>query len=229
MHRFARTGAILRHHKSTYWAVLFACLAAPAAPRREKCGAAVRSHRARVGSAYAGGYHTSFASRIKHCHPERSEGSGCWWISHLLCKSDTHELPLGIGRKEVAVGGPHMSKGGSAGAAAQDVLVAHELSIVFSDRPRPRLEVRIGRIGALGPFPHVAIHLRQAPTTGGSIGWSRVVQTTLNEIPFHGNMLCCHLPLGFSWEACIRPARIGIGFVVADVTDRLSFVYLAQP
>src|SRR6266702_376539 len=97
--------------------------------------------------------------------------------------------------------------GGSAGAAAQDVLVAHELSIVFSDRPRPRLEVRIGRIGALGPFPHVAIHLRQAPTTGGSIGWSRVVQTTLNEIPFHGNMLCCHLPLGFSWEACIRPSR----------------------
>src|SRR6266567_1295631 len=59
--------------------------------------------------------------------------------------------------------------------------------------------------------------------------WSRVVQATLNKIPFHGNILCCHLPLSFSWEAYTCPARIGIGFIIADVTDRLSFFYLAQP
>src|SRR5215472_3385433 len=161
MHRSARTGTIQCRHKSTCWAVLCARLAAPAAPRREKSCAAVRSHRARVGSACAGGYHTSFASRVKHCHPEpfaspsRSlplsaakgsglrltqgklhEGSECWWMSHLPCQSDTHELPLGVGRKEVAVSGPYMRKRGRAGAAAQDVLVAHEFPIVFPDRPR---------------------------------------------------------------------------------------------
>src|SRR6266536_5684896 len=150
-------------------------------------------------------------------------------MSHLPCQSDTHELPLGVGRKEVAVGGPNMRQGGGARAAAQDVLVAHELSIVFPDRPRTWLEVRIGRVGALGPFPHVAIHLRETPTAGRSVKWSRVVQATLNKIPFHGNILCCHLPLSFSWEAYTCPASIGIGFIIADVTDRLSFFYLAQP
>src|SRR5438034_86564 len=68
-----------------------------------------------------------------------------------------------------SVRGPNMRQGGGARATAQDALVAHEVPTVFPDTPGTSLEVRIGRVGALSPFPHVAIHLRECPTGGGNV------------------------------------------------------------
>src|SRR5258708_28232874 len=62
----------------------------------------------------------------------------------------------------------------------------------------------------------------------GSVEWSRVVQTALNEIPFDRNILRCNLPLCLCWQSYICPARIGIRFKVAHMTNWLSRVDLAQ-
>ena len=54
------------------------------------------------------------------------------------------ELPLRLGREEVAVAGAHVARGRGARAAAQHVLVAHELAVVFADGARRRAVARVG-------------------------------------------------------------------------------------
>ncbi len=57
-----------------------------------------------------------------------------WWCScEVLGESEAAEHPAGSGGEEVAVGGAGVAGGGDGGAAAQDLLVDHELAVVFAD------------------------------------------------------------------------------------------------
>src|SRR5437763_1595064 len=74
---------------------------------------------------------------------------------------DAGELPAAVGVEEVAVGGTDMGDGGGAGAAAQDELVAHELTVVLAERAGQRLEAGERRVGAARPLPDIAVELKE--------------------------------------------------------------------
>src|SRR5215472_4770958 len=71
-----------------------------------------------------------------------------------------HELPAGLGREEVAVGGANVAAGGGTRASAEHELVAHELAVVFADDPGGRSESGICDVGTRCPLPDVAEPLR---------------------------------------------------------------------
>src|SRR5207248_11407212 len=84
------------------------------------------------------------------------------WVFHsrnIASQTDPHELPPFFGLKEIPVGLANMLPRGRARAAAQNVLIAHELSVVLTERARPRPIARVRRIGAARPLPNVAEHL----------------------------------------------------------------------
>src|SRR5579871_1901267 len=63
-------------------------------------------------------------------------------------QADAAELPARIRREEVAIGPARMAARSSARCAPQDHLVAHELTVVFTERPGRRPIARIGDVGA---------------------------------------------------------------------------------
>src|SRR5438105_6870225 len=65
------------------------------------------------------------------------------WIAG---ESDSGELPAFLRLKEIAVGAPDVRARRGAGAAAQNVLVAHEFAIVFAERARLGAITRIRRV-----------------------------------------------------------------------------------
>src|SRR5687767_13303344 len=76
------------------------------------------------------------------------------------------ELPALVGIEEVAIAGPDMAARRGAASAAKNELIAHELAIIFADRPLLGPEARIGKEGASGPFPDVAEHLAETGCCG---------------------------------------------------------------
>lgn len=74
-------------------------------------------------------------------------------------QAQPHELPTLVGVEEFAVGCADAVSGGGAGAAPQDHLVAHELTVVFAERPWRWPVAWVGEIGGAGPLPEVAEHL----------------------------------------------------------------------
>ena len=62
----------------------------------------------------------------------------------LARQANAAELPLRLGRKEIAIAGANVAGGRRARAATQHELVAHELAVVFADRgafhPLPQKE-----------------------------------------------------------------------------------------
>ena len=56
-----------------------------------------------------------------------------FWIA---CESDSAELPAFFRLKEISIRSANVSTRRGAGTAAQDVLIAHELAIVFAKRAR---------------------------------------------------------------------------------------------
>src|SRR5262245_9783748 len=82
--------------------------------------------------------------------------------------ADAGELPTSRRWEEVAVAHAHVRARGRARTTAQHHLIAHELAVVFAERPRQGLEARVGRVCAGGPLPGVAEHLRVAWVTGST-------------------------------------------------------------
>ena len=78
------------------------------------------------------------------------------WIA---CESDSSELPPFFRLKEIAVSRPNVSARRGARAAAQNALVAHELTIVFAEGAGRSVITGIGGIGASRPLPSVAEEL----------------------------------------------------------------------
>src|SRR5208283_465941 len=107
-------------------------------------------------------------------------------------QTEAGKLPTGVGGKKISVACADMAHGRDAGAAAQDLLSAHEFSIVFRRCAFARTEARVGGEGAACPFPDVAEHL---PHSGFCCRrGSGAQQIGLQEIAFDGIVQCDALP-----------------------------------
>ena len=84
-------------------------------------------------------------------------------------EADAAHLPACAGREEIAVSRPAVAGGRQAGTAAQDVLVHHELAVVFANCPCWPEIAGVGRIARLGPLPRLAEQLLQAGLVAGAI------------------------------------------------------------
>src|SRR4051812_16641746 len=112
-----------------------------------------------------------------------------------------------------------------AGAAPQHHLVAHELAVVLPDGAFGNPVTRISAIGAPGPLPDVAEHFGLlSPFALAGAGAPRVQLAAVGEATSRrvvGGSGGGVLPLLLGREARARPARVGVGLVVADVGDDL--------
>src|ERR1700677_1761319 len=136
------------------------------------------------------------------------------------------EGPSGRRWEEVPVGGAEVVGGRHAGAAAQHVLVDHELAVVLADRPGGRLEARVGTVGGGRPLPDVAEQagVRRRP---GDRVWME--PGLVEEVPRDRQRARRHLPLRLGGQPTSGPAGEGVGLVVAQVTDRLGRIDRARP
>src|SRR6185369_17789724 len=74
-------------------------------------------------------------------------------------EAQPRELPARLRREEVAIGRADVRSRRHARAAAQHVLPAHELAVVFADSARRGPETGIGRVIAARPLPRVTVGL----------------------------------------------------------------------
>src|SRR3546814_8531370 len=117
--------------------------------------------------------------------------------------------------KEIAIAREDVPARWRARAALENELPAHELAVIFADRAFGRAEAGIGAIGAAGPFPDVAEKAgrvakarRDRPGGVELIAACRIVRQRRR------------LPFGLGRQPRARPARIGVGFVEADMRHR---------
>src|SRR3954466_1892331 len=83
-------------------------------------------------------------------------GKTCFFPSGVARQPHAAELPARRSGKEIAVAWTHVRRRCGARSAAKNILVHHELAVVFSDCARSRTEARIRRVGARCPLPRVA-------------------------------------------------------------------------
>src|SRR5690606_16249607 len=123
------------------------------------------------------------------------------------------ELPARRRRKEIAVAGAQMRGRRGARSASKNILVHHELAVVFSDGARSCAEARIRCIRARSPLPDIAEATRPS---GAGMQPPALQKITLERLALRRN-----LPFRLGRQPRPGPARIGIGFEVADVRDSL--------
>src|SRR3954470_5886448 len=70
------------------------------------------------------------------------------------------ERPAVVRIEEVPIARPHVRPRRRAAAASQDILVRHELAVVFAERAFQRPVPGVGRVPRRRPFPDVAVPLR---------------------------------------------------------------------
>src|SRR4029077_5510389 len=129
-----------------------------------------------------------------------------------------------------------MSAGCRAGTTAQDVLVAHEFTVVLAKCAGNSAVAGEGRVGAACPFPNVAEHLNQVLMLLWSFRWDSgrysnegwMKQFSLDEIAFDWTIQRRALPFELSREARPSPVGIRVSFEIADVRDRLGLIDTAQ-
>src|SRR3954466_2192600 len=97
-------------------------------------------------------------SRRKSGSAIRGRGAS---ISEVAGEPQPAKLPALVRVEEIAVARPHMAARGRAAAAAQHLLIDHELAVILADNAFLRREAGIRLVGASGPFPDVAEHLLQ--------------------------------------------------------------------
>src|SRR5436309_1567012 len=88
-----------------------------------------------------------------------------------------------------------MSTGSGAGTAAQDILVAHELAVVFTNCAGRSTITRVGGIRAPRPFPNVTKHLANLSILSSRC--SRMKLLVLDEIAFDRPIKRNTLPFKF--------------------------------
>src|SRR5262245_51388324 len=79
---------------------------------------------------------------------------------YIAGQTNSGELPTRVRWKEIPIRRAYMSRRRRARTAAQDILSAHELAVVFADCAGGRLEAWISGVVAAGPFPNVSVKLR---------------------------------------------------------------------
>ena len=111
-----------------------------------------------------------------------------------------------------------MPGGSDGGAAAKDMLPAHELAVVFTDGPGGWLKSRVRPVCARGPLLYVVVELAHLAAArcwcrgaGMEADWGETGRRLRGR---H------YLPLGLGRQAGSGPASVGVGLVVADMDDR---------
>src|SRR6184192_2674070 len=115
-----------------------------------------------------------------------------------------------------------MSTGSGAGPAAQDILVAHELAVVFTKCARRRTITRVGGIRAPRPFPNVTKHLANLSIL--SCRCSRMKLLVLDEIAFDRTIKRNTFPFKFRRQPRAAPICESVGFEIADMCYWLCFI-----
>src|SRR5207247_6465854 len=90
----------------------------------------------------------------------------------------------------------------STGTAAQNILIAHELAVVFAERPRRHAITWIRRVGATRPFPDIAKDLvkvlilrRSVRRNGGRYSYGPGMKDfAFDKISFHWALRCSAFP-----------------------------------
>ena len=75
--------------------------------------------------------------------------------------TNARELPASLSWEKVPVAGADMVPRGGAGPSSQDVLIAHELPVVFAHSALGGSVARIGSVRTAGPLPEVSEKLHQ--------------------------------------------------------------------
>src|SRR5207253_6912812 len=88
------------------------------------------------------------------------------FLTNVAREAHAAELPARGGREEIAIARADVGGRRRAGSAAQDVLIRHELAVVFADRPRRRTIAGIRVVRTARPFPYVAKHLHRTLRCG---------------------------------------------------------------
>ncbi len=114
------------------------------------------------------------------------------------------------------------ARGGTA-ATAQHPLAAHEFAVVFAQIAGERTEAGVGAIGAAGPFPDISEQLADAP----ALPCLRMQLVVIGEVAFDRLRGGGRFPFELGGQAGTGPACAGIGFVVAEMTDRCVQIELA--
>src|SRR5207244_8609739 len=109
---------------------------------------------------------------------------------------------------EVAIRDALVTRGRFVRTAAECHLAAHELSVVLAHRTGRGSKAWIREVGARRPLPGDRVELAQHPRRAAP---GRV------------------LPLELGRQARVAPARVRVGFVVADMHDRFIWVERAPP
>src|SRR3954466_12279592 len=104
-------------------------------------------------------------------------GKTCFFPSGVARQPHAAELPARRGGKEIAVTRTHVRRRRGARSASKNILVHHELAVVFSDCARSRAEAGIRRVRARCPLPCVAE--RETRST------QRMQPAALEEIALH--------------------------------------------
>src|SRR5437762_333129 len=109
-----------------------------------------------------------------------------------------------------------------AGTAAKHALIAHELAVVFAERPSERAITRIRRIIACRPLPDVSVELpgscaRRRCDWMQSVRFAKVAGDRYID---RGDF-----PLDLGRQSLVRPTRVGVRFVVTHMTYRLALLY----
>src|SRR5881392_2805301 len=122
----------------------------------------LRGRRRRICMAIAGEYSSTPPSpdRGNFASPSRPAKQAKSFASRKIARqTNPSELPAFLRLKEVAVGFADVRARSRAGAAAQHVLIAHALAIVFAQRAMLRAVTGVGRIRTARPFPDIPEHL----------------------------------------------------------------------
>ena len=104
-----------------------------------------------------------------------------------------------------------------AAAAAQHVLVGHELAVVFAERAFERPVARDRASSADD------VHSQTSPyhcASCGACGGPRMVAAGFDEVAFDRLAARRGFPFGLGRQPRFAPARVGVGFVVAHVAHR---------
>src|SRR5260370_3858214 len=139
-------------------------------------------------------------------------------------EANSCELPAFLGLEKVAIGAANMTAGSGAGAAAQDVLVAHELTVVSAECARRSAITGVGGISGPRPFPDVAKHLMEMSILSRDCRGFRMKLLDLDEVSFDRQITRGTFPFEFRGESRSVPICEGVGFEIADVGHRLGFI-----
>src|SRR6058998_1672589 len=112
-------------------------------------------------------------SRRNFCKVSPSVNSRCSIaFTAIPGQADAGELPAGIRWKKISIGAARVGTRRRAGSAPQDILVAHELPIVFAQCACRCFIAWIRCVRTPGPLPHIAEKLVQQPVSAADV-WRR--------------------------------------------------------